>query len=93
MIQSSFKRDRLEIYYCILKSCIDDKKHTRGSLNRQVLLPYSLLNESLMYLQQAELLHIDFDKRTIKTTLKGQEYVRKFDYLMQQVGDISRIRT
>ncbi len=91
MKESSLKRDRLEIYYCILKSCIVNEKHTRRSLNRQLGLPYSLLNECLIYLEQAGFIRIDVDERTIKTTLKGQEYVRKFGYLMQQAGYISKI--
>ena len=83
MKESTLKRDRLEIYSCILKSCIVNEKHNRSSLNRQLLIPYSLLNECLMYLQALDFISIDYNEKTIKTTLKGQNYVRKFGYLMQ----------
>ena len=89
----TLKRDRLEIYYCILRSYIVNEKHTRSSLNRQLLIPYSLLNECLMHLQALDFINIDYNEKTIKTTLKGQNYVRKFGYIMQQVGYISKMST
>ncbi|MDN5846825.1 MAG: hypothetical protein L0H53_11190 [Candidatus Nitrosocosmicus sp.] len=93
MKEPTFKRSRLELYYLILKSCIINERHTRGSLNRQLKVPYTLLNECLIYLEGLDLINIDYNERTIKTTLEGQEYVRKFGYLMQQVGDITRLAT
>jgi len=68
-----------------------NENHTRGSLNRQLKVPYSLLNECLIYLKTLGFLDINYKEKTIKTTLEGQDYVRKFGYLMQQVGDITRL--
>ena len=70
-----------------------NENHTRGSLNRQLKVPYSLLNEYLIYLETLGFLDINYREKTIKTTLEGQDYVRKFGYLMQQVGDITRLTT
>jgi predicted transcriptional regulator len=92
MKESTYKRSRLELCYLILKSCIVNEKHTRRSLNRQLLIPHYLLNECLTYLERLGFIDIDSEK-TIKTTLKGQEYVRKFGYLIQQVGDITHLTT
>jgi len=93
MKETITKRSRLELYYYILRSCIMDENHTRGSLNRQLKVPYSLLNECLIYLETLGFLDINYKEKTIKTTLEGQDYVRKFGYLMQQVGDITRLTT
>lgn len=93
MKESMYKRSRLELYYLILKSCISNENHTRGSLNRQLKVPYALLNECLIYLERLGFLDVDYNQRTIKTTLEGQEYVRKFSYLMQQVGYITHLKT
>ena len=89
MKESTFKRSRLELYYLILKSCITIEKHTKSSLKRQLLISYSLLDECLIYLEMLDFIDINYNDRTIKTTLKGQEYVQKFGYLMQQVDNIS----
>ena len=70
-----------------------NENHTRGSLNRQLKVPYFLLNECLLYLERLGFLDINYNQRTIKTTLEGQEYVRKFGYLMQQVGETSFLST
>ena len=70
-----------------------NENHTRGSLNRQLKVPYSLLDECLIYLETLGFLDINYKEKTIKTTLEGQDYVRKFGYLMQQVGDITRLTT
>jgi predicted transcriptional regulator len=93
MKESTSKRSRLELYYYILRSCIIDEKHTRSSLNRQLLISYSLLDECLIYLEQIGFIDINYNDRTIKTTLQGQNYVQKFGYLMQQVEDISKLST
>jgi len=47
----------------------------------------------LTYLERLGFIDIDYNDRTIKTTLEGQDYVRKFGYLMQQVGDITHLTT
>ena len=88
MKESSFKRSRLELYYYILRSCINNERHTRSSLNRQLLISYSLLDECLSYLDKLGFIDINYNDRIFKTTLKGQVYVQKFGYLMQQVDDI-----
>ena len=88
-----FNRSRLELYYLILKSCAINEYHTRGSLNRQLMVPYPMLNECLIYLERLGFLDSKYNQRTIKTTLEGQEYVRKFGYLMQQVGETSYMST
>ncbi len=93
MKESPFKRSRLELYYYILRSCIINERHTKSSLNRQLLISYSLLDECLIYLRQLGFINIDYNDRTFKTTLKGQNYVQKFDYLMQQVNDVSNLQT
>ncbi len=91
MKEPSLKRSRLELYYYILKTCIIYKKHTRGSLNRQLLISHSLLDECIIYLERLGFLDVNYTEKTIETTLKGQDYVQKFDYLMQQVNDISNL--
>jgi len=88
MKEFSFKRSRLELYYYILRSCIINERHTRSSLNRQLLISYSLLDECLTYLDKLGFIDINYNDRIFKTTLKGQVYVQKFGYLMQQVDDI-----
>ncbi|MDN5867058.1 MAG: winged helix-turn-helix domain-containing protein [Candidatus Nitrosocosmicus sp.] len=93
MKESQFKRSRLELYYYILKSCIINENHTRSSLNRQLLIPYSLLDECLIYLEQLGFIGINYNDMTLKTTLKGQSYVQKFGYLMQQVDSTSNMST
>lgn len=93
MKEPVFKRSRLELYYLVLKSCNINENHTRGSLNRQLKVPYSLLNECLIYLERLGFLDINYNERTIKTTLEGQEYVRKYGYLMQQVGNMTHLTT
>ena len=93
MKESSFKRSRLELYYYILKSCIINEKHTRSSLNRQLSISYSLLNGCLFYLEKSRFIEINYAEKTIKTTLKGKDYVQKFGYLMQQVNNISNLST
>ena len=93
MKESTIKRSRLELYYFILRSCTLNEEHTRSSLNRQLKIPYSLLNECLTYLERVGFLDIGHNERTIKTTLEGQDYVRKFGYLMYQVGDMTHLTT
>ena len=93
MKESSFKRSRLELYYYILRSCIINDRHTRSSLNRQLLISYSLLDECLSYLDKLGFIDINYNDRIFKTTSKGQDYVQKFGYLMQQVEDISKLST
>ena len=93
MNEPMIKRSRLELYYLILRFCNKNENHTRGSLNRQLKVPYSLLNECLIYLERLGFLDINYNERTIKTTLEGQEYVRKYGYLMQQVGNITHLTT
>jgi predicted transcriptional regulator len=93
MKEYAIKRSRLELYYFILRSCTINEQHTRSSLNRHLKIPYSLLNECLTYLERVGFLDINHNDRTIKTTLEGQDYVRKFGYLMYQVGDITHLTT
>ena len=93
MKESSFKRSRLELYYYILKSCISKENHTRSSLNRQLSISYSLLDRCLFYLEKSRFIEINHAEKTIKTTLKGKDYVQKFGYLMQQVDNISNLST
>jgi predicted transcriptional regulator len=93
MKESQFKKSRLELYYFLLRSCNFNERHTRSSLNRQLSIPYSLLNECLIYLEQLGFIDINYNDRTFKTTLKGQNYVQKYSYLMQQVDDASTLPT
>ncbi len=57
------------------------------------MISYSLLDECLIYLEGLDFIEINDNNRTFKTTLKGQDYVQKFGYLMQQVDDISTLST
>jgi predicted transcriptional regulator len=93
MKESPFKRSRLDLYYYILKSCIINEKHSGSSLNRQLSISYSLLDECLFYLEKSRFIEINYAEKTIKTTLKGKDYVQKFGYLMQQVDNISNLST
>jgi len=93
MKESKFKRSRLDLYYYILKSCIVNEGHTRSSLSTELLIPHSLLNECLIYLERLGFIDTDNNERTIKTTLKGKDYVQKFGYLLQQVDNTTRLTT
>ena len=53
------------------------------------MISYSLLDDCLIYLKKLDFIDINYNDRTIKTTLKGQDYVQKFGYLMQQVDNTS----
>jgi predicted transcriptional regulator len=81
------RRSRLELYYNILKYCnsINEHHHDINQINNELLIPFTQLNEYILNLQEAGLLEINRYDRTIKTTLKGIEFVRKFDFLTQQL--------
>jgi predicted transcriptional regulator len=79
------KRSRIELYYHILKTCADTKVHTRGSLNSKLLISFGQLNDYLFILNDLGLLEIDHCNKSVSTTLKGKEFVKKFDYLTSQV--------
>ncbi len=81
------RRSRLELYYNILKYCntIDDQHHDINQINNELLISFTQLNEYILTLQEAGLLEINRYDRTMKTTLKGIEFVRKFDFLTQQL--------
>ena len=78
------KRSRIELYYHILKTCADTI-HTRSSLNSKLLISFAQLNDYLFILNDLGLLEIDHCNKSVSTTLKGKEFVKKFDYLTNQV--------
>lgn len=84
---SRHRRTRLELYYNILKYCynIKDKNHNRNQINCDLLISFAQLNEYILTLKDAGLLEINRYDRTFKTTLKGIEFIRKFDFLTQQL--------
>jgi len=47
----------------------------------------------LLYLEKSGFIEINYAEKTIKTTIKGKDYVQKFGYLMQQVDNISNLST
>ena len=49
------------------------------------MIPFAQINECILTLQEAGLLEIDRYDRTIKTTMKGIEFMKKFDFLIQQL--------
>ena len=84
------RRTRLELYYNILKYCNNIKEginhhHNRNQINNDLLIPFAQINECILTLQEAGLLEIDRYNRTIKTTLKGIEFMSKFEILTQQL--------
>ena len=79
------KRDRVELYYQILKTCSDTKVHTRSFLNNKLLISFAQLNKYIFILNDLGLLEIDYYNKSVKTTLKGKEFVKKFDYLTNQI--------
>jgi hypothetical protein len=93
MKESLFNGSRLELYYYILRSCTTLEKHARSSLNRQLLISYSLLDECIVYLEKLGFVDVNYPEKTIKTTLRGRDYVQKFDCLMQQINDNSYLST
>jgi predicted transcriptional regulator len=82
------RRSRLELYYNILKYCssINEQHHDINQINNELLISLTQLNEYLLTLQGAGLLEINRYNRTVQTTLKGMEFVRKFDFLTQQLN-------
>jgi predicted transcriptional regulator len=82
------RRSRLELYYNILKYCntINEQHHDIDQINSELLISFTQLNEYILTLQEAGLLEINRYDRTIKTTLKGIECVRRFDFLTQQLN-------
>ena len=81
-------RTSLELYYNILKYCNnlkDSNRHDRNQINNDLLIPFAQINECILTLQEAGLLEIDRYDRTIKTTMKGIEFMKKFDFLIQQL--------
>lgn len=50
-------------------------------------ITFAQLNEYNLTLQEAGLLEIDRTDNIIKITLQGIEFIRKFDYLTQQLKD------
>ena len=82
------RRTRLELYYNILKYCNnlkDRNHHNRNQINNHLVIPFAQINECILTLQEAGLLEIDRYDRTIKTTMKGIEFMKKFDFLIQQL--------
>jgi predicted transcriptional regulator len=79
------KRSRIELYYHILKTCSDTKVHNRSFLNSKLLVSFAQLNEYIFNLNELGLLEIANYNKSVRTTLKGKEFVKKFDYLTNQV--------
>lgn len=81
------RRTKLELYYNILKYCnnLKDKHHNRNQINDELLISFAQINEYISTLQEAGLLEINRYDRTIKTTLRGIEFIKKFDLLTQQL--------
>jgi predicted transcriptional regulator len=81
------RRNRLELYYITLKYCntINEQHHDIDQINSELLISFTHLNEYILTLQEAGLLEITHYDKTIKTTLKGIEFVRRFDFLTQQL--------
>ena len=83
------KRTRIELYYHILKTYSDTKVHTRSFLNNKLLISFAQLNEYIFNPNELGLLEIANYNKSVRTTLKGKEFVKKFDYLTNQVEIIS----
>lgn len=87
MSETRHKRSRLELYYHILKICSDTEGHGRSYLNSKLWISFAHLNEYILNLYELDLLEINYSKYTIRTTLKGKEFVKKFDYLTNQINE------
>ncbi len=83
------KRTRIELYYHILKTYSDTKVHTRSFLNNKLLISFAQLNDYISNLNDLGLVEIDYYNKSVKTTLKGKEFVKKFSYLSNQIKNYS----
>lgn len=82
------------MYFKILKYCsfIDKQHYDKNQIHNELAISFAQLNEYLLTLQQAGLLEIDHYNETIKTTMKGQEFITRFEYLSQQSKDNRKMK-
>ncbi len=88
--KSRHRRNRLEMYCNILKYCntIKGQHHNRNQINNELLISFAQINEYIINLEETGLLEINHYDRTIKTSLKGIEFIRKFDFLTRQIKNV-----
>ena len=89
------RRSRLELYYNILKyyNSIKEQPPNRNQIINYLSITFAQLNEYNLTLQEVGLLEIDHNDNTIKITFQGVEFIRKFDYLTQQLKDNEKRKT
>jgi predicted transcriptional regulator len=80
------RRSKLEMYCDILKFCniMGGQHHNRNQINSKLLISFAQINEYIIKLHETGLLEINRDDRTVITSLKGVEFIKKFDSLTQQ---------
>lgn len=85
------RRNRLEMYCNILKFCNTKKggsHHNRNQINNELLISFAQINEYIINLEETGLLEINSVDRTFKTSLKGIEFIKKYDFLIQQIQNV-----
>lgn len=54
------------------------------------MISFAQINEYIMKLVETGLLEINYDDKSIKTSMKGIEFIRKFDFLTQQISVLKK---
>ncbi len=84
----SKRRSKIDLYYYILKNCINRKNITRSQINYDLCISFAQLNEYLLSLEKLDLLEIDRDKIVFRITARGLEFVKSYDELISFVPNL-----
>lgn len=80
-------RDKCQIYYLIVKSCIG---HYQSKNKLSYYSSYKRLNDYLADLVRLDLLSFDEKLQRFTATPKGNEFVRKYDNIIEYVPSFRR---
>jgi predicted transcriptional regulator len=83
-------RNKLDIYYSILDKCIGDGQ-TKTKLLYHCYSSYNHLNEYISDLVSLELLTFDKDLKKLITTSKGNQFVLKYNKLIELIPSLNEI--
>ncbi|MDQ4073688.1 MAG: winged helix-turn-helix domain-containing protein [Thermoproteota archaeon] len=81
----SKRRSKVDLYYYILKNCVNRKNITRSQINYDLCISFAQLNEYILSLEKLGLLEIDRDKIVFRITPRGLEFVKSYDELISFV--------
>jgi predicted transcriptional regulator len=84
------RRDRMDLYYSILKLCNDTQKHTRAEIKQKLSIPFALLNDYMYNLEEFGWVEINSKDKSFRTSSKGEEFIKKYCCLMQQVENLAK---